>query len=68
MGILSRRASDNKQVNQETVTPVLRLSVPEVDCLLRTLVVSQMAVKDIEVLYSAILKIQEYRKLLSNES
>lgn len=49
-------------------TPSITLTPNEVDVLIRALMTAQTQVKDIEYLYNAIYKLQEYRKLLTNES
>jgi hypothetical protein len=61
MGIISGFNSSKKEVQ-----PGLILTTKELDCVINALAVSHFPVRDIESLYSAIVKIQEYRKTLDN--
>lgn len=67
MGIITKATGNGPNSTTKNV-PILDLDLNEVDCILRTLSVSHLQVKDIEILYNAIVKIQDYRKLIQNES
>lgn len=58
----------SKEVIQPQKPIGVVLTLNELDVLMRALMTANSPVKDIEQLYNTIYKLQEYRKLLTNEA
>lgn len=67
MGLFDSTSKPVRKVQSQPVQQTVPLTASEIELILRLLSTTNFPVKDIEVLYTALIKLQEQFKLLIND-
>ncbi len=67
MGLFDSTSKPVRKVQPQTVQQTVPLTASEIELILRLLATTNFPVKDIEVLYTALIKLQEQFKILIND-
>lgn len=67
MGLFDSASKPVRKVQSQPVQQTVPLTASEIELILRLLATTNFPVKDIEVLYNALIKLQEQFKILIND-
>lgn len=67
MGLFDSTSKPVRKVQSQPVQQTVPLTASEIELILRLLATTNFPVKDIEVLYTALIKLQEQFKILIND-
>lgn len=67
MGLFDSTSKPIRKVQSQPVQQTVPLTASEIELILRLLATTNFPVKDIEVLYNALIKLQEQFKILIND-